>query len=426
MKRLRHLLPKNWVTNQNKMGLALTSYRLAAPLLRPKAALGETRQPRPKRPPGPLIWLHTPKSGDHSVIDSLVAGLTDQLPDLWFLITSNDGLVTDLPDHCFTEVIPADTTPAILSFLDHWKPDLLAWVGGSLRPALIADSAARGFPLFLLEAEHTLKAARKWLVLLGLTGATLRTFTKIFAADERAVADLCKAGANRSQIEVVGVLEREITVLSCNEAERGTLARILTARPVWLAAGIDPLEYEPIVAAHMFAMRRSHRYLLILVPSDPAQGGIIAKMLAQKGISYAQRSAGEEPEAETQIYIADTDGELGLWYRLAPVAFIGNTFPKTGSGGPNPLDAATLGSAVIHGPDTEQHGEHFHRLARAGASMNISDADDLAAAVATLLAPDKAAEMAHAAWNICSAGAETTDHVINSLVAALAKNGASK
>jgi len=405
------------------MGLPLKLYRLAAPLLRPRTAAGEAGLTRPARPPGPLIWLHVQNFEDMAVADSIVSGLTDLLPDIWFMITSSDGMIANLSDNCIAQILPADSTPAIASFLEYWNPDLLVWLGGALPPALIADSASKGFPLYLLDSDRTLKKARKWSKISGLTGTTLKAFTIIFADDEDTAADLRSAGANSSQIEVIGALERETPVLACSEAERHSLTQILNARPVWLAAQIDPLEYEPVISAHMFAMRKSHRYLLILVPSDPSQGDVIASILNRKGLSYARRSFGEEPDAETQIYLADTDGEMGLWYRLAPVAFIGATFPKAKPVGANPIDAASLGSAVIHGHHTTVHEETFRRLEQAGASRSVSNAEELASMVDSLLAPDRAAEMAHAAWQVCSAGADATDTVIKSLVAELGKRG---
>lgn len=228
-----------------------------------------------------------------------------------------------------------------------------------------------------------------------------------------------RAGASASDIHTIGVLERGIQAPKCMEAERDTLAEVLAARPIWLAADLHRDEYELILAAHAALLRRTHRLLLILVPSDPDEGGRVAQALIERDMLFQQRSTGAEPDAETQVYLADTDSELGLWYRLAPSSFIGHTLVDSRTGGPHPFHAASLGSVVIHGPQTGNHRDAFLRLQRAGASREISSPEELAAAVDALLAPDRAAELAHAAWTVCSAGAEATEIVLDAVLEAI-------
>jgi 3-deoxy-D-manno-octulosonic-acid transferase len=152
--------------------------------------------------------------------------------------------------------------------------------------------------------------------------------------------------------------------------------------------------------------------LLILVPENPARADALAQqMTEQEGWTVALRAREEEPEPETEVYIVDNPQEFGLWYRLAPVSFLGGTLAGQGALR-NPLEAAALGSAILHGPRTGVHGAAFGRLGAARAARAVASGNDLAEALGDLLAPDKAAKLAHAAWAVVSDGAEATERVL--------------
>lgn len=412
------------------MAVSLTLYQLAMRLRHPRPAAENKTTLWPKRPPGPLLWLEAPHPEDRPVVDDLIQHLTDRLPDAWFLITGTradaDADADGFPDHCFVQPLPAESQAAVTAFLNHWRPDALAWLGGGLRPALIAETAARHIPAFLLDSGTALTVDGRWPNLPGLMRRTLRAFTRILAGDEKAAGDLQRAGANPWQVETIGALESSFEALACNDAERHTLSQLLASRPRWFAASIDPTEYGPVFDAHAQALRRTHRLLLIVTPANSAEGAVLASLLENQGLTYARRSIGEEPEAETQVYIADTEGELGLWYRLASVTFVGGTLPGCHSLSVDPFNAASLGSAVVHGPAITRHQDAFRRLGRADAARQVADTAELAGVIETLLAPDKVAEMAHAAWQVCSAGADVTDQVTGMLIDALAKPGVIK
>ena len=172
-----------------------------------------------------------------------------------------------------------------------------------------------------------------------------------------------------------------------------------------------------MIGAHRQAQRRSHRLLLILVPDDPDHGEGWVRRLVAQGLTVAQRSAGQEPGPDTQVYVADTEQEMGLWYRLAPISFLGQSLDE--AGGINPYEAASLGSAILHGPHIDRHRRAYGRLASAGASRVAQDGNDLGDLVEALLSPDVAASMAHGAWKVCSSGAEVTDRVKDLIFAAL-------
>jgi 3-deoxy-D-manno-octulosonic-acid transferase len=186
----------------------------------------------------------------------------------------------------------------------------------------------------------------------------------------------------------------------------------LRGRPVWLATGIQDDEIDTVLDAHRIAARLSHRLLLVVHPADPAlTPGFLDKMRAAN-LRAANWSAGEDPEDTVQVLLADDPQDLGLFYRVAPVSFLGSSLTP-GFGGRNPFEAAALGSAVLYGPNVRRFLPFYSRLAGAGAARIIKDAESLGVAVTRLIAPDQAAGMACAGWDVISEGAATADLLIS-------------
>jgi len=368
------------------------------------------------RPPGRLMWLHAPEPGDLGVIVELILQLSDHDPDLWFLLTTDDEPAGPLPEQCFHARLPADMRPEMSAFLDHWHPNLLVWTAGQLYPALTFLAAERTIPLLLLDTGAAFETTQGLRHFPGLNRKTLRKFSTILSGDEATSLALISNGARSETVQTTGVLEQGINPPGCNDAEWDTLAKMLAARPIWLAARIDVDELGSVLTAHKQSLLRSHRLLLILVPSSEDVNPEFEAILKDSDLIFSQRSQGDEPAANDQVYLADTEDEIGLWYRLAPVTFMGQTLAGRSGFGPNPFDAATLGSVVIHGPKTGAHQVAYNRMARAGASRSVSHMGELALAVEALLSPDRAATMAHAAWQITSAGAEVMEATIETLL----------
>ncbi len=388
-------------------------------ILGPVMARGRENSPQtaawPRRPAGRLMWIHAPRHGDLNVVLELIGQLADIEPDLWFLLTTRDGVPDDLPDQCFHSHLPVDTKSAMRAFLDHWQPDQLVWTSGELYPALIFQASSREIPMLLLDTGAAIDTSRGWRLLPGLKRKTLRRFREIHSGDEATTLALISAGARSDAVQTTGVLEHGIVPPPVNEAEWVEMAAAVATRPVWLAAEIDLEELGSILAAHQQTLRRSHRLLLIIVPADVDTGPAIKAALNRADISFSQRSTGGEPDRNNQVYLADTEDEMGLWYRLAPVTFVGQTLAGNSSSGPNPMDAACLGSVVLHGPKLSPYQVAFQRLSRAGASRPVAHMGELALAVEGLLSPDRAALMANAAWQITSAGAEVMEKTVEVL-----------
>lgn len=394
--------------------LPLTAYLMLRRRLRPPE---RNAPPLPPRPPGPVVWVHCPEAARIGAMMALSDRMGAQDGDrLTFLLTSPGIAAAAAPGivgtaHVLMQPAPPEQRGALRAFLRHWNPDLLLWMHGDLRPLALIEADRAGIPRMMIDADAAGIAARSGAWLPGLTRALLAPFEAILAIDEDAAARLRRLRVEEDRIEVAGALDAGTLALPCNERERRDLAQTLGTRPVWLAVEPPLAEVDALAAAHRQASRRAHRLLLILVPADLAQGPQMAEQLRAAGFVTALRSDGAEPEEATQVYVADASNEMGLWYRLSPISYLGGTL--SGGGGRNPFEPAALGSALLHGTQTDPHGGSYARLERAGASCPVRTPADLGSAVETLLAPDRAAAMAHAAWDVTSSGAEVTNRVMD-------------
>lgn len=364
---------------------------------------------RPPRPPGRLVWLHAPNAGQVSPLLALSRRLAEE--DGMSAVLTAPG-ESGLRDGVILQPPPVDTPVEVRAFLDHWRPETAIFAEGELRPAALHEASALDIPLMMVNARAPafLRERDGWYP--GLMRSALSRFRHICALDEAAARAFRKAGATLSAVAVTGRMEEDSAVLPCLEAERAALARLLAARPVWFAAGVTEAEEAAVLSAHRAALQQSHRLLLVLMPDDPTRASDLAERLDARGDwAIAQRMRDEEPDPGTEIFVVDNAAEYGLWYRLAPITFLGGTLS---GGGPvrSPTEAAALGSAILHGPRTGGSGPIFGRLGAARATRAVASATDLADALGDLLAPDRAARLAQAAWTVVSDGAEVTDTVI--------------
>lgn len=380
--------------------------------------------PQPPRPDGPLVLLFAGPGTSTAGLGHLARRMQQERPGLRFLLTAPGAApeTAGFPADTLAESAPPDRLPALKAFFDHWRPDLAVLTGDAVPPALVETCRALHCPAIMADARKPPQPPGRW-TQRRLTGAALPRLTRILAQDPAAAEYLRQAGGRGALIEMTGRIEETSEPLPCIMAERDAMAALLHARPVWLAVACPPAEEEPVIAAHAHALRFAHRLLLILVPTLPARAAGLHDRLTREGWSVALRNRDEDPEPDTQIFIADGDADLGLWYRLAPVTFMGGTLAE-GGGGRSPMEAAALGSAILHGPHVAPYPDAYARLTEAHAARRVATTSDLAAAVADLLAPDKAALLAHNAWAASSGGAEVTERVMQILFAELDRSGA--
>lgn len=307
---------------------------------------------------------------------------------------------------------PAETEAAARAFLDYWHPEIGVLSDGELRPLLLEETARRSIPVIMVDARKPCLPGGPGTFWPGVIRHGLGQLNRVFAVDETAARLFCRKGADAGLVRIEGRMEDGSVVLPCTEAERAALVRQFRTRPVWLAAGLPEAEDAAVIGAHRAALRLAHRLLLIVVPDRPERADALARQIeAAEGWTVARRSADEEPDEETEVFLADVPSEMGLWYRLAPITFLGGSL--YGAGSPrDPFEAAALGSAILHGPQTGEWQMAMARLTEARATRPVASPVDLAEGLADLLSPDRAARLAQAAWAVTSAGAEVTDRVV--------------
>lgn len=389
------------------------SLSLAAYLALTRRAARQPAKYHAERPQGYLIWGHAGSSAKAASLVQIVRRLRAQGVPVSLLLTTPTNVPR--PDHLksyvFWQHVPEEVSSETRRFLLHWSPDVLLWSGGALRPALLNAAHRHGLPMFLVDAEESAFESARFQWLPDVTRAVLAMFGQVMAVDEATRRRLARLGVPGARVLVTGALQEAATALDCDEQTRDDLAETLAGRPIWLAAMVQPEELDTVLQAHRAALRYAHRQLLILVPDDETRGPNFQARLEADGWRTAIWSHGDAPEETTQILLADTRGEMGLWYRLAPISFMGSSLVPS-HGGRDPFEPAALGSAILYGPNVSRYLHAYSRLAEAGAARIVRDADTLTGAITRLSAPDQAAIMAHAAWQVCSDGAEATDQLM--------------
>ena len=376
--------------------------------------LGQRRDPagepaRPLRPAGKLAWLHAPSAEAARPLLALARRLLEE-DGIASLVTCRADLAPR--DAVLIQPPPADTPPDARLFLDHWRPDIAVFGEGEILPAILHEAAQRRIPHLLVDGRApSLPQDRDgWYP--GLMRSVLSGFHHIATVDEAAARAFRKAGAARGLVAVTGRMEVDSAAMPCLEAERAALARLFAARPVWFATSLPEAEEAAVIQAHRTALQQAHRLLLIIIPDDPARAEALAAHIeATEGWAVALRSLDQEPDPETEVFIVDNPAEYGLWYRLSPICFLGGSL--TGEGpSRDPMEAASLGSAILHGPQVGRYGTIFGRLAMARAARTVTSAGELSDALGDVLAPDRTARLAQAAWAVASDGAEVTERAV--------------
>lgn len=401
----------------------LVAHRFAARDKDPARLNERLGQPGLPRPRGRLVWFHAVSVGESLALLELMRRMVADDPNLNCLITTGTStaaelLKTRLPDRVVHQFIPIDAMPAVTAFLDHWHPDVAVWSESEFWPALIWATSERGIPMISINARISPRSVRRWRWIKSPIRALLGRFAFVQTQDEFTADSLEILGLPADRIAVTGSLKEGSEPLPCDEKELARLTRQVSGRPVWVAASTHEGEEIAAVAAHRLAHRSMPRLLLILVPRHTERADSILAGIDPEEWNITRRSAGEDIAKDTEIYLADTMGELGLWYRLASVAFIGGSLEPVG--GHNPFEPATLGSAILHGPHVFNFVESYQRFDSVGAARQVADADELGQALVETLQPDRAALMATAAWTAISEGADVTDRAIELVQSQLA------
>jgi 3-deoxy-D-manno-octulosonic-acid transferase len=383
----------------DRLPASLRAYRLLSAAARPLTPLllaqrlkrgkehrqrfGERRgESHLERPDGPLVWLHGASVGELASVLPLIESIAAR--DINMLVTTgtvtSSGLAEQrLPRGVLHQFMPLDVPLYVRRFLDHWQPDLALFVESDLWPNVVIETSRRDVPMVLVNGRLSENSFRRWNRLPTAIVNLLERFDLCLA---RTPADGERlSGLGAANVITTGNLKLDVPAPPANSEKLKSLELAIGRRPIMAAASTHAGEEELMIAAHQRLRANFPGLLTMIAPRHPERGPEIAA--AAGTLSVALRSRGELPKRTTEIYVADTLGELGLLYRMAPVVFVGGSLIK--HGGQNPIEAAKLGAAVLHGPHVWNFSEIYAALDQAHGAELVSDANRLTAGLAALL-----------------------------------------
>ncbi|WP_448190602.1 3-deoxy-D-manno-octulosonic acid transferase [Azospirillum sp. sgz301742] len=377
------------------------------------------------RPAGPLVWAHAASVGEANSVLVLIDRVLEQSPDTTVLLTtgtvsSAELMARRLPARAIHQYVPVDLPDAVDRFLDHWRPDLVLWIESEIWPNLLAGVRRRGIPAALVNARMSARSFARWRYAPGLVGELLAAFHTILAQTEGDAERLRGLGAGT--VACVGNLKFSAEPPPADPEPLEALREACEGRPVWLFASSHPGEDEIAAAVHEALLSRLPDLLTIVAPRHPRRGPDIAALMQARGLSAARRGEGALPEAGHAVYIADTMGELGVLYRLAPVVCMGGSFID--HGGQNPVEPAQLGCAVVYGPKMWNFAEITRQLEAAGGAISVADPAALGDTAGRLLTDAAArAAVVEGARRVTEYNRHVVDRALDALAPLLAQAG---
>lgn len=411
------------------MPLALSLYRAASRAVLPAAPLWlRRRAKRDKevrarlgerygiasvpRPDGRLVWVHAASMGETMSALPLIAALADQATVLLTTGTVTSADLAARRAQAIHQFVPLDGPTCARRFLDHWRPDAAVFLESEIWPNLLTTLDARGVPRFLLNARLSARSAARWRRASRTAAILFGGFARIAAqsqTDATALRSLGLAG-----VETWGNLKFAAPDLPDDEAGRAALAETCPG-PWMIAAQTHAGEDAPVIEAHRALCRAHPSLTTVIAPRHPHRADAVESLA--RGLKLARRSRGELPQPGG-IYLADTLGELGLFYRLGRIVFIGGSLVPVG--GHNMIEAAQLGCAVVVGPHCENFTEATATLRTAGALADIRDFTGLEPCLEALLAdPPLVAAMGTAGRGACQGFADLPRRLARLVLAAL-------
>ncbi len=376
-----------------------------------------------RRPDGEVIWIHAASVGEANSCLRVIERLLASHPDRTVLLTT--GTVTSarmvesrLPDRSIHQYYPVDHGPWVERFLDHWRPDAAIWVESELWPNMICQAADRNIPLALINARMSDRSERNWRLGGGFLRHLLSRFTLCLAQTPREAECFNRLGARNAVY--IGNLKYSAVPPPVDSAVLTAMLAAVAGRTVWLAASTHPGDEALAIDVHKRMVSDHPGLLTVIALRHPHRLADAEALVSDAGLSASCRSRDSLPAPDSSVFIVDTVGEMGLFYRLCPVVLVCGTFG--GLGGHNPIEPAMLGCAILHGPDMRNFETVADDLKNAQAAIAVRDATETAQAVSSLLAnPDKAQAMAQAARAVAAENASVIDRVMDRIDAMISE-----
>jgi 3-deoxy-D-manno-octulosonic-acid transferase len=342
---------------------------------------GESELPRPQ---GPLVWMHGASVGEMLAIIPLV----DRIRARGFNVLVTSGTVTSaelagrwLPPGAIHQFVPLDAPRFMTRFLDHWRPGLALIAEADLWPNMIMECAARGVPLILVNGRLSERSYSRWRKAPAMIAAMLERFDLCLAQSAHDAQRYTELGAPR--VGLTGNLKLDVPAPPADAAKLAAVRDAVDGRPLIVAASTHPGEEAAVIDAHRRLRQSFPGLLTVVVPRHPERGAGILDIADVAGLPAVMRSRGYLPDDGIEIYVADTIGELGLMYRLAQIVFMGGSLVR--HGGQNPIEAAKLGAAILHGPHVWNFADIYAALDEARGAEEVADAGKLTVRIGALL-----------------------------------------
>ncbi len=370
------------------------------------------------RPEGTLIWVHVASVGEAQSMLSLINLILDQMPQAHILVTSvtvtSAQLLADrLPDRAFHQFSPIDHPGWVRHFLDHWKPDIVLWAESELWPNTLNLLSKRHVPVALLNAHMSPGSFKNWSRAKQMSRDMLSVFTIIMAQTQDDADRYLQLGGR--SVVLTENLKYAASPLPCDTNDLKALQNAIGHRAVWLYASTHDGEEELAVEIHAKLVQKFPSLLTIIAPRHPNRRDEIAGKIPAANTLFR----GEDkklPTPETQIYVADTLGEMGLLYRSAGLACIGRSFSRDGGGGHNPIEPALLECAILSGPDVHNLALIYEEMSRAGAAIIAETPDKLEKTLSDLLSsPARLKELQESGYAFADRKARSLTQIVEEL-----------
>jgi 3-deoxy-D-manno-octulosonic-acid transferase len=343
------------------------------------------------RLPGPLAWLHAASVGETITILYLIEKLMRKRPDLQILLTT--GTVTSanlardrLPEGAIHQYVPLDTPDFMKRFFDHWRPSVAILTESEIWPNLIKEARACEVPLLLVNGRISPRSFRRWRGRFKIARPLFSSLDLVLAQNERYAGYFERLGTRN--VQIAGNLKMDAPPPPADKAALRRFKKAIGSRPVFLVASTHPGEEEIIAGVHRALKKDMPDLLTIIVPRHPNRGAEICDLMQGEGLNCTQRTSHDTPSGSDDIYVADTIGELGLFYAISPVAFVGGSLVP--HGGQNPIEAIMHRCAVLTGPNVHNFEEAYTTLLEAGACIEVATRQDLTNRARMLFRDEKA------------------------------------
>jgi 3-deoxy-D-manno-octulosonic-acid transferase len=343
-----------------------------------------------RRQDGQLIWFHGASVGESLSVLALIDRMGRMLPEAQFLITSGTAtsaqlIASRLPRNTVHQFAPLDAPGPLKRFLAHWRPDAALFVESELWPQMLRRTHAAGARMAMVNARMSSRSIDSWRKRPALARYLFEVFDLILTQNDMMAEALVSINAPADRVARGINLKSMAGPLPVDDDLLFEARASLGHRPVWVASSTHEGEEEIVLKAHANLLERCPDLCLILAPRHPERGDTVAQMIKDNGFSMTRRTAGEMPGG--QVYLADTMGELGTWYRLSDIVFLGGSLLPIG--GHNPFEVAHAGSVCINGPHFMNFIETYNELQSRGASLSVKGETDLAQAVYWMLTDDR-------------------------------------